>query len=98
MQCLVAELKQEPLLRVHCARLGGGDAKGAAVEALRARQEATMTHARRLRCAQRAHVHRRLKRPSRRRHTANRIATRTLQLPALLGGVTAARPSAHRAT
>ena len=78
VQRRVAVLEQQPLLRVHRATLGRRNAKGARVEALRAGNEAAVTHARRLRPAQHLHVHALLEHPPPSRHAAHRIATRTI--------------------
>ena len=94
VQRLVATLKQQPLLRVHCARLGRRDAKGTAVKALCPRHEAAMAHARGLHGGERLHLHRQCQRPTRGRHAAHGVATCMQQLRARHLSVAPTRPLA----
>ena len=80
MERRIAELKEQPLLRVHRARLRRRDAKCAGIEALCATQEATVPQAARLGRAQQAHIHHGLKDPARCWHAAHGVAARRLQL------------------
>jgi hypothetical protein len=80
MERCVAELKQQPLLRVHRARLCRRDPKRAAVKALCASQKATVAQATHLGRAQQAHVHHVPKDPPDWWHTAYCVTARHLQL------------------
>ena len=92
----VAALEEEPLLRVHRRRLGGRDAKGAPVEALRARDEAAVRRALPLRLGERAHLPDQLARPARRRDAAEGVPARALEPPADGASVAASWPVSDR--
>ena len=82
MQRRVARLGEQTLLRINRRCFDGREAECAAVEALRTRHEAAVTHALQLRRAQSTYVAHELESPPSRRHLAERVAARVLQLPA----------------
>ena len=91
VQRLVADLEQQPLLRVHRRRLGARDAEAEAVKALGTADKAAVLDARRLHRVERGHVDELLQHPALGRHVAHSIATAAQHRIEGVGRVDAAR-------